>query len=331
LAFHRARALFRQDRNQEALESIGIALALGEEAKLPVVPFGSFLDLHGLILLDSERLPEAIAVFERTAALYATLGEDHPFRADPLMDLGAARARVGDTAGARVALARSLTIVRQAVGAEHLEEAIALTWLADAANRDESWAEAEPYARRALAIKEASLGPDGYSVPFTLDVLAVALDHLGRGDEAGQLLERAMKLRTKLMGSAAGERARTFALLAAHHRHAGRLAEAGRAVDEALGILAGGHVPDRVDTLTNLAEVRLDQGRAADALPLLERAAAVAHPGLGQRRMRFARARADWAMGRDRPAALAEARAVLAASRADSWLGVEIRTWLAAR
>jgi tetratricopeptide (TPR) repeat protein len=128
--------------------------------------------------------------------------------------------------------------------------------------------------------------------------------------------------------------------LAVAHGKAGRSDEAKALYARALAAWEGSVGPDHPDVgrpLFGLATIAIDEGRPADAVPLLERAlrvreAADIDPELVAA-ARFSLAQALWNADQDRTRAIALARTALAEHRARGPIGAEtvaiVEDWLA--
>jgi serine/threonine-protein kinase len=123
---------------------------------------------------------------------------------------------------------------------------------------------------RALAIRERALGPEHPEVAASLSSLGRALFELGRIDEAQAPFERALRIWDATVGP----------------EH-----------------------PARAYTLLGLAHVALAQGRTTDAVERAEQAlqirSASGAPTVELAEARFMLAQARWAVGGDRPEAIA--------------------------
>jgi tetratricopeptide (TPR) repeat protein len=189
----------------------------------------------------------------------------------------------------------ALEVRLKAFGPSHSAVAETRANLAALAYARGDLAAAEALHREVLALEEARLAPDDPGVALALANLAEVLAGRGRQAEAAPLLERALAIREGRPPRGAGDE-----LAAAGLRHA--LASALAAGDDeglarAQGLLeaslaarerllGAGH-PEVGATLADLAEVLRRRGRAAEGVPLLRRALAVAEtaagPGDGRR------------------------------------------------
>ena len=198
---------------------------------------------------------------------------------------------------------------------------------------------ARTLTEKAIVVKEEALGKDHPDVALSLHNLAIILGELGRYPEALIAASRSIDILTKygdpdtfeLATSYQGEGAALFALR--------RYREAEVAFVEALRIFRrnpGWASTDLADTLQGLGEVKIVQGRPAEAVPLLRETLTIRD---SQRRQpvrlaetRFALARALWEVRGDRRRAIAlaiQAQDDLG-SPSTSTRGRDVAQWLAA-
>jgi tetratricopeptide (TPR) repeat protein len=133
---------------------------------------------------------------------------------------------------------------------------------------------AEVHWRRAYAIMEAALGPDHPELFYSLGNLSEAMREQGKFDEALVMLQRVAALQRSLP-PIHREHATTLHNIAGVQLRRGELEAARAGFDEALRIREAVFGPDDpavANTLTELSDVLLELGRAAEARPLLERA-----------------------------------------------------------
>lgn len=133
---------------------------------------------------------------------------------------------------------------------------------------------AEVHWRRAYAIMEAALGPDHPELFYSLGNLSEAMREQGKFDEALVTLQRVATLQRSLP-PIHREHATTLHNIAGVQLRRGELEAARAGFDEALRVREAVFGPDDpavANTLTELSDVLLELGRAAEARPLIERA-----------------------------------------------------------
>lgn len=139
-------------------------------------------------------------------------------------------------------------------------------------------ADAVEDARRAVAAKEKVHGPDSAEVGMSLSNVAINLEQLGDVEAAVQTMERALRILETCVGP---EHPRTAILLSNYGEilnRLGRFEEAAEVCARAIAIFEGESAPDGVMLsypLTALGLAYLGSGKAALALPVLERAALI--------------------------------------------------------
>lgn len=190
----------------------------------------------------------------------------------------------GDYAGAEPLYKRSLAIIEQALGGEHVDVATTLVNLAllyESMGRD---AEIEPLLKRGLAIREKELGPDHADVATVLVGLAGFYDRQDRDPEAEPLLKRSLSIREKALGPEHVDLAPLLDSLAALYGSLGRPAEAEPLLKRSLAIREKALGPEHLDvgvSLNRLASSYLQQGRLAEAETLCRRTLAIREAALG--------------------------------------------------
>jgi tetratricopeptide (TPR) repeat protein/tRNA A-37 threonylcarbamoyl transferase component Bud32 len=133
-------------------------------------------------------------------------------------------------------------------------------------------------ARRAVTAKEKVYGPESAEVGMSLGNVAINLEQLGDVDAAVQTMKRALAILEQCLGP---EHPRTAILLSNYGEILSRLGhfeEAARMCARAIAIFEGETAPDGVMLsypLTALGLAYLGAGKAAQALPILERAATI--------------------------------------------------------
>jgi tetratricopeptide (TPR) repeat protein len=220
----------------------------------------------GDIATAGQRYDPAEAYYRDAIAIFERkLGPDHPYLTPPLANLGAVNLQRLRHEEAAGYLARALAIQEASLGDRHPDLVTTLTNLGNVALAREDWAGARARFERARDIAVASFGEDSSQVGVALVNLGTALHRLGDLDGARAALDRTLELWQRDLG----------------RDHV------------ALGY-----------PLTGLGSVLTDLDRAAEAVPLLERALALRVGGPASvaelADTRFALARALWATRADR-------------------------------
>ena len=223
--------------------------------------------------------PAARAAFERSIAIYErTKGADRWGIAMPLLSYGMLHREQEEVAAARPLFERAMRTADETFGAESLSSAYALARLGDLAHAEGDRASAESQLERSLAMHERLAAPDHPETATVLLYLGRLRLTEGRSREAVRLLERALRIREKIHDEHPRV-AETLVDLARAYRVTKEPAAASKLLRRALTIqrrfLPQGH-PSFVATLTALGELSLGAGHRAEAIRLLEEAAAVA-------------------------------------------------------
>ncbi|HUH05497.1 MAG TPA: tetratricopeptide repeat protein [Kofleriaceae bacterium] len=282
----------------EAVAYYGRAVATLERIYGPDHPaLGSSLSNLGLV--TSARGDYALAETQQRRALDLALryqGPDHIETAYAHLNLGVSISRAGQHDAAIIEYDRALAIIEAKLGPEHPDAALCLNSLAVAYEIKKDFDRSLEYHRRALTVMESSVGPEHPHAAIVRTNIASVLIKLERLDEAVDALQRARETWEKQ-----GEAGADMSLI-----------------------------------LSLLGEARLLQGNARQAVPLLERARALAEEQevqLNDRaRISFLLAKALWRTGQRgaRPRELAGQAATLYDQRGpdDAHLSAEVRAWL---
>ena len=288
----------RAGKPQEAEPYLRRALSLGDSVGGPD-SMESILALNGLgvALTDRNRLPEALALYERLGAtMLRVWGPEHPRTAILYGNLGRLHASLGNGDKALEYAERTLALFRASLSPKHPNLARAELNIGGALLVLERYPEALTHLQASVALFEASLGPKSPELVDALWAMATTLVELLRPAEALPHALRAVTLAQSEPGTP-------------------------------LGGMAG----------SRLGLVQLALGRPAEALPVLQQAvksleALKETAAAGDMAYaRFLLARAEWELGRDRAGALqrvAQARAQMEAP-GDGWNRKQVDGWLA--
>jgi tetratricopeptide (TPR) repeat protein len=269
--------------------------------------------------------------------------------AERLNDLGTSALKARNYAEAEGPLRAALLIREQAQGRDHLDTARAANNLAFVLVKLRKSEEGKALYRRSLAIREKILGPDHPDLGKCLGDLALAYAVCGDREERAQavdLARRGVAIREKALGPDHPDVADSWedlaALLFAEARHEGllrkpwlpalaaghgsreeALAAVERAWTRAIAIrekAQGPDDPELATPLNNLGVFYAEQGRHAEAAPLLKRSLAIYEklkgpddPGLASDLEQYA---AVLGKARKDPEAKAEIQALNARARA---------------
>jgi tetratricopeptide (TPR) repeat protein len=250
----------------------------------------------GRLAVALQFLQDALA---RNRAMH---GERHAQVAFCLHDLGVVSQEAGDTAAATAFLTEALQIRRELLGDGHVDTANTMAHLATLTVTTDQRAS----LRQALEILRKTFGDGDPQVALGMERLALEYVRQGPVQEALPLLEQALDIRRRTLGEDHEATARSFnGLGLAHHRMADYPA-AEQYYRRSLQILEHSK-DDRSSSLAdgrcNLAAVCAAQGRAGEAIELLDAAIATYDEALGsffgsaaeQQRMRYlARFRQDY-------------------------------------
>ncbi len=333
---NRAAVLVTAGRYHEASDALRRALALRERV-LPVdhpdiastrVNLGIALDElgHGQEALSVYR----VALDERTRAL----GPEHPRVAALLINMAQLLAGLGQLEEAMQVAERSIVVCRAALGEAHPYLASAYNNLATVHVAREEYDAAFEALEQSLVIWE-ELRPPGH--PDLGDAhfnVGAVLSMVDRDTEARPYLERALEIWAGAHGPDHPDVAKALLNLGIIDRYAGEDERARQRLSRALEIMRGTVADDHLDlgrSYTELSRVYLALERFGEAEQAAAQSQRVHRSRADEpwRRLeaRYLRARAQWARGEDRPAALVAARAARDAMD-DPELRAEIEAWL---
>ncbi|WP_437322114.1 tetratricopeptide repeat protein [Sorangium sp. So ce385] len=207
----------------------------------------------------------------------------------------AARARLSGTLalvlneqgkhGEAAALAeRALAGLKEALGPDHPDVAIAESRLGNVLVRLERFDDAERAFQRARSLQERILGPDHPTVALTFNSLGRVFTAQSRNREALPFIERAIAIQEKALGPDHPFLAASISNLGNALVRLGETERAQRAHERALAIRERALGPDHPDAATshnNLGAVLHMQGKVAEAAPHYARALAISERALG--------------------------------------------------
>jgi tetratricopeptide (TPR) repeat protein len=229
---------------------------------------------------------------EQKISLYRELLEEYE-KAEPLDELFIAElyTKLGDVLDwlgryeeSELLYKRTLKILEQRLGEEHVSTAAALNNLGLAIEKQDRFLEAELLYRRALLVREQLLGLEHPNTATVLNNLANVYEKQGRIDEAETLYRRALEVLERLLGAEHPDIAALLSNLAGLYRDKGQFAEAESLYKRALEIQErslGVENQGAVRLFNNLARFYYEQGRLTEAEQLLDRAMLVGSQTLG--------------------------------------------------
>jgi serine/threonine-protein kinase len=277
-----ARVLYITGLRQQHLDEAGVLRTLGptllarandDRAR------ATWLSAEGLILGEMGRYDEARAAGEQAVALAEkSVGPEHTFVADTLINLSSVYLRTDDFTEALRLNERALDIRTKLLGPDH---PLVGGVLQNIAVEQQSLGDLRPAIstyERALAIVEGNSGPQNPDVATILDSLASARDDVGEWDDALPMSERALAIREAAFGPDSNWVALSAGNLGEIVLHRGDVARAGALFEQAVAArekASGPDHPELAEPLADLARVRVEQGKLDEARPLLDRARAM--------------------------------------------------------
>lgn len=175
------------------------------------------------------------------------LGENHPYVGIDATEIADVYSNIGQYDLADEWYERGIAIQREAYPDDHLEIATTLSNFANHLHRSGQVERALELHREALAIRLAGLPADHPAVLSSHNAVAVMLGDLQRYDEAEPIFRDVLRLRREVLGRTPMVAGSMFTL--AHNlNRQGRAAEALPLVEEAVEIFEEFHGPDHLDT-----------------------------------------------------------------------------------
>ncbi len=237
---------------------------------------------------QEQRSPLQLIV-EASKRVDSDLSGDPEIHAEVLVELAGIRVNLGDVAGAREMLERALQQQKTLYGPDSLPVAMSLIAIARAADKDkgDGSPEIEPNVRAALRILDRPGQSDRRAIAEAKLLLGRALGFSQSATgEALKVLEEARQIDEAIDGK--DSRAAVNVLLAemAVLRRAGRVGEAETMAREAIARLERLAGPENIGLAYPLYELgsmlTMEQGRYAEAIPLLQRSIVIRRRQLGE-------------------------------------------------
>ena len=300
---------------------------------------GTLLNNYALNLLNVRDADRAAVTLERALAIEEL---NHPSDsrqvAYPLANLALARLAQRRIPEARALIDRGLRIDQIRVGSDDASAALDLLISGDVARAEGRLGAAHELKQRGISLQQKAVGAGSAIEGNALRDDAAILLRLRRVKEAHETAARAVAVEAKAMGEHFPDLGLQLWVLADVLAEEGQWKDARARYQDAVGLLEvyGADSPWLVEPLVGLAAALVATGDAARAVTCAERAVALAGAhhlsddlvGAAQ----FGLARARWALGADRPAAVELARVVdarLGALPFRAEIQPEIDRWLA--
>jgi CHAT domain-containing protein/Tfp pilus assembly protein PilF len=199
------------------------------------------------------------------------LGEEHVSLAPLYGQLADISAYMGEYEAALASGMRSLGIIEKAYGAAHPNTADALDVLGGICTREGDAAAARAYHERALSINLKSFGDNSLSVAKTYMALGQAYLADGATEKALVNLRKALSIQVRVLGATHPGVAETYNAIAMAEEDAKDHAAALEDFGNALRIVkAGASGPNTAMALSNVAYVKAELGRYAEAIAALQ-------------------------------------------------------------
>jgi CHAT domain-containing protein/tetratricopeptide (TPR) repeat protein len=180
---------------------------------------------------------------------------------------------------------RSLSILEQALGANHPFVAESLNNLAVLYRAQGNYAQSEPLYQRSLSIYEQALGANHPAVATSLNNLAELYREQGNYTQAEPLYQRSLSIREQALGANHPDVAQSLNNLAALYQVQDNYAQAETLYRRSLAIFEqalGVNHPNVATPLNNLAGLYQEQGNHAQSELLLQRSLAIFEQALGE-------------------------------------------------
>lgn len=272
-----AMVLRAQGKHADAEREDRAALALLEA--VPGADRGEIARLHNNLataLLNQGKPARAAVEYRAALAAWAdTLGSDHPHIALVAANLASTLVAEGKFAEGEAEHRRALAALEAALGPDHPSVAQQLGNLGIALAAQQKFADAEAQHRKALAIQQAIVGRDRPETAKWRDAIGADLAAQDKFAEAEVEYRAALATREASLGPdhphTAWSRRGLANVLAAQGNHAAAEVQ----LRAAVAVMDASPMRDHPDTTmahTDLARLLMELDRAADALPIIERA-----------------------------------------------------------
>jgi CHAT domain-containing protein/tetratricopeptide (TPR) repeat protein len=269
-----------EGRYLEAIKAEQQALAIKEKALGPTHPDVVCPLLNLAVSYQSQgRYPDAESLLRRALAIReGAYGKDNPEVTQVVGSLGhllQLQERYGD---AETEYRRLLASEETATGPEPLAISDTLMDLAFVNSELGRPDQAELLVQRAIAIRKQALGADDPAVADSLVELGYAYSHQGKADQAATSYREALAIKERAFGVESSELISILTNLAAQQKRMDQYGEAEVDLKRALEITehtVGAGNQDVAIVLSSLVDIYLDEGREAEAEPLVRRGLAI--------------------------------------------------------
>jgi eukaryotic-like serine/threonine-protein kinase len=234
----------------------------------------------GMALEGVPRYPEAQEALERALTIKVkAYGPDHLAVAQSLKALGGLFDTMEKREESLAHFKRALEILEKTLPADHPMLATNLSSIGVVLDNLDRSQDALPYHLRAVSILESRPKENQVPLSYALSNLGVSYMETERYKEAFEVYRRALAIKEATLGKDHPVVGHNLCQMGTAARRSGDLVAAESYCRRALAIVEkklGKMHPDCAGPISSLAEIALARGRAAEALPLVERLRAIA-------------------------------------------------------
>jgi tetratricopeptide (TPR) repeat protein len=249
------------------------AAKLSDAEQTPQIDKADRLNRLAMALYNQRKYAEAVNPCRQALEIFGeSLGQDHPYYATSLDNLGALYDAMGQTAEAESLYRRAMEIRREALGENHPEYAVTLNRLAGLYLFNWDHAKAGPLIRRALAIDKQALDENHPDHATSLNNLARLYQAMGVYTKAEPLYRQALEIYKRSQGENPLDYVASLNNLALLYKEMGDAAKAESLLRQAAEISKGTQGEDHPDytrSLNSLASLYEAMGDDAKAESLL--------------------------------------------------------------
>ena len=239
----------------------------------------------GMALEGVPRYPEAREALEKALAIKTkAFGPDHVEVARALKALGGLLDTMEKREEALAAFTRALRIQEKNLPPDHQSIGNTSSSVGVVLDNLDRSQEALPYHLRAIAVLEKKPKDNQLPLSYALSNLGVSYMETERYKDAFKVYQRALAIKEATVGKDHPAVGHTLCQMGTAARRSGDLVAAQAYCKRSLATLEkklGKNHPDLTGPLSSLAEIALDRGRAAEALPLIERARTISEKSGG--------------------------------------------------
>ena len=252
-----------------------LAAALGRQS--PQV--ANSLKNAGIALSEAARYDEARRVLEEALAIRSKLfGPEHPSVGQSVRTIGILLDTMGQPAEALPYFERAAANYRASLPPDDQALGNTLSSLGVTLDNLDRSPEALPRHLEAIAILEKKPADNQRPLSYAIGNLGVSYLEMERYPEALETFQRALAIQERTLGPDHPSTANMLCRIGTAARRTGDLVAARRYCARSLAVLEkklGPDHPDCAGALASLVEIALARGRAAEALPLIERVRAI--------------------------------------------------------